>query len=74
MEYHNLTLSNMDFGDDLKILVCHQCAKSVAVEATEQGIPLWETMKVINQGDFFSLHAYSFFENNGSISISTDVA
>ncbi len=59
MTYHTLTLSDLDFGDNLRLLVCHQCGRSVSVEADESGALLWGTMTVLNQGDFWALHWYT---------------
>ncbi len=59
MSEHELILSDLDFGDDLRLLVCHQCNRSLSVEATENGAFVWTTLKLINQGDFFALHWFS---------------
>lgn len=60
--YHALHLSDLDFGDNLKIIVCHECDRSIAVEADENGAFMWKTMQIVNQGDFYALHQFSTFE------------
>ena len=69
-DYHNMHLSNLDFGDNMKIIVCHQCDRSIAVEADENGVFIWKTMQVVNQGNFYAMHRFSTSED---VSISTSV-
>jgi exo-beta-1,3-glucanase (GH17 family) len=64
-------LSELDFGDNLRIIVCPQCSRSISVESAENGALMWNTMQVINQGDFFALHNFSTFDDNSKISINT---
>ena len=59
MKYHKLHLSETDYGDDLRILVCYECSRSVSVKSTKSGAMLWATREVINQGDFYVLHEYA---------------
>ena len=63
--YHSMRLSDLDFGDSLKIIVCHQCNRSISVEADENGALVWKTLKVVNQGDFYALHQFSTSDDIG---------
>ncbi len=55
---HTLHLSPIDFKDKIRIIACHDCGRSLSIEADAKGHLLWETMKVINQGDFEALHTF----------------
>jgi hypothetical protein len=69
MTYHALHLSALDFGDSLRLLVCHDCGRSLSVEANEDGALMWRTLKVVNQGDFYALHRYG----TGGIEMTVEV-
>jgi len=73
-DYHGMHLSNLDFGDNLKIIVCHQCNRSMSVEAGENGAFLWNTLKVVNQGDFYALHQFSSSEDHANFSMSVNIS
>jgi len=68
--YHGMHLSDLDFGDDLKIFVCHQCGRSISVKASEDGELMWETLNIVSQGDFYALHQ---FFTSGDRTLSTSM-
>lgn len=59
IRYHDLQMSDFDFGDNIKTIVCYECGRSISVEADENGVILWKTMKITRQGDFFALHKFA---------------
>ena len=61
---HVMRLSKIDFGDDIKLLICDQCGRSVLYDTDENGGVL---MEIVNQGDFFAQH--NFTEDGLSIEV-----
>ncbi len=72
--HHRMHLSDLDFGDSLKIIVCHQCNRSMSVEADENGALMWKTLKIVNQGDFYSLHQFFTPGDHTNFSMSAEIS
>ena len=72
--YHGMHLSDMDFGDNLKTIVCHQCGRSISVEADENGALMWKTLKIVNQGDYYAQHQFFTSEDHTNFSMSVEIS
>ena len=57
--HHGIRLSNLDFGDSLKIFVCDICGYSVSFHADENGNLLPESLQRGNPGNFNASHGFS---------------
>ena len=53
---HTMRLSEIDFGDDIKLLICDQCGRSVSYDTDDNGRFI---VKVVNQGDFNASHQFA---------------
>lgn len=58
MTDHELYLSPLHTSDNLKLLICHQCGRSLSIETTKTGALNWPTLKLIHQGNFFAIHHF----------------
>ncbi len=55
-DFHELTEASQQYGDGIRVYVCHQCGWSVALLCDGR-------LKIVNQGDFYALHRYGIALN-----------
>ena len=53
-----MNIESQNFNDNLKIIVCHECGRSLSFDSDENGNLVPGSMKVISQGDFFAIHTF----------------
>ena len=70
---HVLHLSKLDFGDNLRTIVCHDCGRSISIETDDNGFFKGETLKIESKGDPYATHNFSITPEGISLSISSTV-
>ena len=71
-EQHEMRLSDLDFGDDLLIIVCDICGRSLSFDSDKKGIWVPESMKIINEGDYDAGHTFYIGPIGFALSVSTE--
>lgn len=71
--HHEMRQATLDFGDNLVLIVCDICGRSISFDSDDKGNLVPESLKFLNQGDLYVTHSFFPGGPGFTMSVMTEV-